>query len=170
MSERANYVIIRDGVAKAYYAPWGALSCLYVFASGPVEASICASIYPEDSRLLRWDIADAGYLIDFDQKRAIVFGSTYSNPEEIERNEKIIRELELINCAFKTSPMKYLQCIAPQWSGWLISWDSRCIDAFSTYLQQNGIDTISYDPPFQPPIFQRIQGHPADEEIVCFQA
>lgn len=161
MSDRANYILISDGKAKAFYDNWGALGCIYIFASGPADAVNMAEQTESTTELMDWAFAEGGFLIDFDQKQAIVFGGILVDPEEFDDDDpKQIEEFKRIAQALRASPQEYLQYIASHWGGWFLTWDGRGVDAFSEYLEQRGIHSIIYQPP----------SHRPNREVVSHQA
>ncbi len=91
MGHRANFVLIHDGEAIAFQDQWAALGSTYLFAEGPVAASAAIEAMEPTSELMDWAFAEAGYLLDFDERRAIVFGT----PEEVDLEFDDIGELGL---------------------------------------------------------------------------
>src|SRR4051794_14228279 len=83
MGHRANFVLVRDGKATAYYDQWAALGSTYAFAGGPADATAAAEQAQPTKQLLDWAFAEAGFLVDFDDHVAIVFGY----PEQIDLGE-----------------------------------------------------------------------------------
>ena len=71
MGHRANFVVIRNGEAKAYYDNWAAVGCIFSFAAGPDEACEAVSHYEPTNELMDWAFAEGGYLIDFDEKKRL---------------------------------------------------------------------------------------------------
>lgn len=153
MGQRANFVIIRDGEAKGYYAQWGALGCVYEFAVGPEHATRSAEHFEPTTELLDWAFAEGGYLIDFDEKQAIAFGYT---PDEMDFedfegiDEDQVNEAMALEAALQEGPEAFLKLIAPRWSGWLLHWDDRGVDAFSDHLKRRGIRSVVCQPPRDP--------------------
>ena len=157
MGDRANYVLISDGKARAFYDHWGALSCIYEFADGPADATAIVEQMDTTAKLMDWAFAEGGFLIDFDRKQAIVFGRIHVDPEEFDKADpKQIEEFRRIAQALETGPQEYLRSIAPCWVGWRLSWDDRGVDAFSAHFQQYGICSIACEPPSHPPECQVI--------------
>src|SRR5262245_1266263 len=74
MGHRANFVLIREGNALAYHDQWAALGSTWAFAGGPGEAVSAAELASPTTELLDWAFAEAGYLLDFDERLAVVFG------------------------------------------------------------------------------------------------
>jgi hypothetical protein len=88
MGHRANFVIIREGAATAFFDPWGALGCTYLLLEGPAKATAAAQAMEPTEELLDWAFAEAGYLLDHDLQRLITFGYPEGpgemDPEEME--------------------------------------------------------------------------------------
>jgi hypothetical protein len=164
MGHRANFVLIRDGSAVAYHDQWAALGSTYAFAGGPDDAASIIGTAEPTSELLDWAFAEAGFLIDFDENRAIVFG--YPEPLELDGDdmEGIGADLQSdaagLDAAINRGPLEFLQFVAPRWRGWLLEWDERGVDAFAAHLARRGIDSIATQPP----------SHPADATVASFQA
>ena len=158
MGHRSNFVIIRNHAAIAYYDQWAALGAIYTFSAGPAGAVDALVEMRVTDELIEWAFAEGGYLLDLDQKLAIVFG--YSCDCE-EFGFEFDAETEALNAALEESPLKFLQHIAPAWPGWKLIWDDRGVDAFAEYLHGRGITCIQTCP----------ASHPADTpEPVSFQA
>ncbi|MEM7353169.1 MAG: hypothetical protein AAF657_20410 [Acidobacteriota bacterium] len=77
MGHRANFVVIRNQQATAFYDQWAGLGCIYTFAEGPTKAVACLKATKETDELMDWAFAEGGYLIDFDNKLAMGFGSPF---------------------------------------------------------------------------------------------
>lgn len=74
MGHRANFVLIHDAEGAAYHDQWAALGSTYAFAGGPADATAAAEAAEPTTELLDWAFAEAGFLLDFDEYVAIVFG------------------------------------------------------------------------------------------------
>jgi hypothetical protein len=152
LGHRANFVLIRDGRGVAYSDQWAALGSTYAFAGGPEEATAAAEGSESTTELLDWAFAEAGYLLDFDESLAIVFGQ----PEPIDLDELAefgAQELAAANeldAAFERGPLEFLKTIAPRWAGWQLRWDERGVDAFAVHLARRGIRSITTQPPKHP--------------------
>src|SRR5687768_5371669 len=122
MGHRANFVLIRDGSAIAFYDQWAALGSTYAFAGGPDDAASITGTAEPTSELLDWAFAEAGFLIDSDEKRAIVFG--YPEPLDLDGDdmEDITADLQgdaaELDAAINRGPLEFLQFVAPRWRGW----------------------------------------------------
>lgn len=166
VGHRANFVFVRDGKATAYHDQWAALGSTYAFAGGPDEAVATAELSEPTTELLDWAFAEAGYLLDFDERRAIVFGT----PEPIDFESEELEEFAVsqeeagqaseLETAVQRGPLDFLQFIAGRWKGWLLEWDDRGVDAFSAHLARRGIHTLTTQP----------DSHPPDRVVVSFQA
>lgn len=145
MGHRANYVIIKNGTAKAYWHQWGAMGCVYSFAGGPTAAIDAISDAEPVDELLGWSYAEGGYLIDFDKKVAIVFGEPFADDfdEEADGGSDV-------DVAFEKGEREYLQLIAPRWKGWKLIFDDHGVDAFSVYLESRAITSIKCQVPSHP--------------------
>lgn len=163
MGHRANFVLIRQGDARAFLDPWAALGSTWAFAAGPGEAVAAAELGAPTAELLDWAFAEAGYLLDFDERLAIVFGypeigdfdpaeldglegpEGMLEPGGIDPAER--QELAQVEAALEQGPLEFLRAIAPRWQGWLLRWDDRGVDAFADHLARRGITTIATQPP-----------------------
>ncbi len=150
MAQRADFVIVKKGKATAYFDKWGDLGCLSAFADGPESALEFTSHMKKISKLDAV-FAEGGYLLDFDQKIAIVFGSPVLDDDFDEQAKQI-------NDALGESELAYLNYVANVWTGWKLTWDYAGVESFVKYLKEQEITAIgllpcsnsSYMPP--PPI------------------
>ena len=147
MGHRANFVVIRDGHADAYFDQWAGLGCVFGFAAGPDDAVAMLSTYTATNELMDWAFAEGGFLIDFDRKTALVFGDM-TNPadflaDEFEDDENTTRDEEF-------DPSVFLDEIAANWIGWKLIFDQRGVDAFAEYLTQHNLHTITAQPKSHP--------------------
>jgi len=158
VGHRAHFVVIRDGGARAYVDQWAALGSTYCFADGPAEATTTVeSTATETAELLDWAFAEAGYLIDYDEKSAIVFGSPMPfDPEELGDGIADSNSLADLDQALEEGPLPFLQLIAPRWKGWQLCWDDRGVDAFGEHLKRRGITSVSVQPPSHPQTRTRV--------------
>jgi hypothetical protein len=132
MGHRANFVVIRDGRATAYYDQWAALGCIHAFSDGPEAACEALAEFRPTKELLDWSYAEGGYLIDFDQKKAIVFGHTVSRSDLEGPDGTIPEDLRRKVAPFMKGGRPYLRHVAPKWRGWTLAWqDALGIDAFA---------------------------------------
>jgi hypothetical protein len=159
MGQRANYVIIRNGEATAFYDQWGAMGCIHQFAEGPAKAAQAISALQPTAELMDWAFAEGGYLIDFDEKRAIVFG--YPAAVELDEFEDLgelqdafaegMARASALEDALTRSPADFLQAISSNWAGWMLDWDDRGVDAFAEHLGKRAIRSLATQPPGAPP-------------------
>ena len=149
MGHRANFVVIRNGNAVAFHDQWAALGSTWAFAGGPDEAVAAAEASERTTELLDWAFAEAGYLIDFDKKEAIVFGYPEMgdfefDPEEMgDLPEEEVSSMKSTEEALQRGPLDFLQAIAPRWRSWNLHWDDRGVDAFAAYLSEHGFTSIA---------------------------
>src|SRR5262245_54483716 len=133
MGHRANFVLIREGHAAAYYDQWAALGSTYAFAEGPAQATAAAERAHPTTQLLDWAFAEAGFLLDFDEQVAIVFG--YPEPVDLGEFADVggdqVKPVQELDAALERGPLEFLRCIAARWTGWELSWDERGVDAFA---------------------------------------
>jgi hypothetical protein len=157
MGHRANFVLIREGNARAFHDQWAALGSTWAFAGGPAAAVSAAEQSSPTSELLDWAFTEAGYLLDFDEKQAIVFGYPELPDFDLGELEGIegfegfdsteLEKLTGLDAALQRGPLDFLRAIAPRWEGWLLCWDDRGVDAFAAHLARRGISSIAAQPP-----------------------
>lgn len=138
MAQYGNFVIIQSETAVAYNHKWGALGCLYAFATGPKEATEFTSDM-ERVYILDSVFAEGGYLLDFDIKEAIVFGEPFYD-------EEIDEEGNLINSKLEEGELPYLKYIAPAWPSWKLTWNFQGVEAFAKHLSNRAIAGIGVVP------------------------
>ncbi|XCN71778.1 MAG: hypothetical protein Q3M24_15880 [Candidatus Electrothrix aestuarii] len=160
MGHRANFVIIREGMAKAYEDQYAALGSTYQFAEGPDGALSAAEQATPTNELLEWAFAEAGYLIDYDKHIAIVFG--YPDPVDMDLGfaeegegavvidpqelRDLIANEKSLEKALEQGPFEFLKAISGKWKGWELRWDERGVDAFAGYLKFRDIVEIKTAP------------------------
>jgi hypothetical protein len=144
VGHRANFVVIRNGEARAYYDNWAAMGCIFSFAAGPDEATESVSQYEPTNELMDWASAEGGYLIDFDEKKAIVFGCPVDLDEFAELGEGA-------DSSFLQGGLAFLQRIGPNWIGWELVWDDHGVDAFAAHLRKRSIGNPTVQPDSHPP-------------------
>lgn len=151
MGCRANFVVIEQGAAKAYYAQWGGMGCVYSFADGPDSAVAAMEDMEEVDGLMDWAFAEGGYLIDLDRRSAIVFGSPMIDDDQLEEmDDDMAEEVRSVNQTLDQGARAYLEHITPAWNGWQITWDQRGVDAFALHLAERGITTVKVEPASHP--------------------
>lgn len=163
MGHRANFVVIQDGNATPYHDQWAALGSTWAFAGGPEEALSAAEGSQPTTELLDWAFAEAGYLLDFDEKQAIVFGYPEMYDADFEGFEDMpdfpegeVAAMAVTQAALQQGPLEFLQAIAARWSGWHLHWDDRGVDAFAAYLSVRGINSIATQQASHPPDRSRV--------------
>ena len=138
MGNRANFVVVRDGHAKGYYDNWAAMGCLDAFAAGPEGACEAIAGFEPVDELMDWAFAEGGYLIDFDEKTAMVFGSAF-DADEFHEPDGQSRES---NLPFQQGGLAYLEHIGPRWVGWKLVWDDHGVDAFAAHRRGDPSRTL----------------------------
>jgi hypothetical protein len=151
MGHRANFVVIRNGQAKAYYDNWAALGCMHSFAAGPDGACEALSQYEPTDELMDWAFAEGGYLIDFDEKKAIVFGCPVDLDEFTDPDVDADEQFPDSTPAFEEGGLPFLQQIGPNWVSWKLVWDDHGVDAFAAHLRRRSIAGIVVQPDSHPP-------------------
>jgi hypothetical protein len=174
MGHRANFVVIRDGNAQAFFDNWAALACIHCVADGPEAAALSAEEFEATDELLDWAFMEGGYLVDFDERILIVFGLTdddlgdeFSEFEDDEEETAGDRDDEPSESpgledddetgenagdeewdkeAERSAAIAFLQGIAPQWKGWTLRWDQRGADAFAEHLARRSITGVKTQP------------------------
>ena len=159
MGHRANFVVVRDGTATAYHDQWAARGCLEGFCAGPDGAREMLNEFESTTELMDWAFAEGGYLIDFDDQTAIIFGSPVDESEfDFDDSED---EPPLEKGSEEFNAEQYMNELADAWKGWKLIYDDRGVDAFAEYLQSKSLQGIQCQP----------MSHPADVEPPCeFQA
>ncbi len=151
MGQRANFVVIRDGQATAYYDAWAAMGCTYFVDAGPESACEAITEFEAVDELMEWSYAEAGYLIDSDEKTAIIFGCAEDTGEDAEPDGDGQEPSEVPDWPFVQGGLALLQYIARNWSGWKLVWDDRGVDAFAAHLRRRSIAGITVQPDSHPP-------------------
>jgi hypothetical protein len=152
MGHRANYVIVERGEDRAYYDQWGALGSTLVLADGPDVARQTAETCEATDELLDWAFAEAGYLLDYDERRCIVFSMPEPPDPELREalDEDELQKLERLSAALEQGEESFLKRVAPAWTGWILVWDDRSVDAFAEHLAARSITAIKTQPPSHP--------------------
>jgi len=165
MGHRANFVVIRDGEAEAFFDQWVGLGCAFAVADGVEAAEAAARQCDSTDELLDWSLAEGGYLIDHDEHLLIVFGELDDFAEELEEFESGFEDEDEDDSESESSDdgqdededvssairyRKLFDEIAPLWPGWLLRWDDRGVDAFAEHLQRRGIADIRTQPATHP--------------------
>jgi hypothetical protein len=140
VGHRANFVVIRDRQAAAFYSQWAAMNCLEPLAGGPEAAAAAAEVYEPVDTLMERCWAEGGYLVDFDERRAILFGSPVPMHDPIEGIDEPFRRLPP---EAAQGGLGFLRFIAPAWGGWRLVWDDRGVVAFAAHLLARGIAGVT---------------------------
>jgi len=149
MGHRANFIIIENNEANAYYDNWAALGCTFLALDGPAAARKAAETCEPTEELLDWAFAEAGYLLDYDENCAVFFGVP-DVPDLDGLPEEAVAEIEAGVSAFDNGIASFLATAAPEWKGWTLRWDNRGVDAFSEHLTRRGIESIKTQPASHP--------------------
>lgn len=173
MGHRANFVLVEDGNAEAFYDQWAGLGCAFAIGEGPEAAASNARQSDSTDELLDWAFAEGGYLIDFDERLVIVFGELDDLSDEFggfdedddndnyeDEDESYDETSEVDDDEADSTAKKYqafFEEIAPNWGGWLLRWDDRGVDAFAEHLTKRGISSIELQEPSHPEETQRCE-------------
>lgn len=149
MGHRANFVLIKNGKAKAFYDSWAALGCALTLEEGAkrLEKSV-PKLYESTDELMDWGFAEAGFLIDYDERVCIAFGSPDVDVEEIPEDYQ--EEMRTSVDAFFAGWESYVRSMEKVWRGYTMIWDERGVDALAAHLQRRGITTIKTQKPSHP--------------------
>ena len=148
MGHRANFIVIENGSANAYHDQWAALGCLHSFAAGPDDAVAMLADFETTTELMDWAFAEGGYLIDRDDRMAIVFGP-WMDESDFDFDETDEPDDDEDVAEFDVA--QYLADIAPAWTGWKLIFDDRGVDAFAEHLRAKQISSITTQPVSHPP-------------------
>jgi hypothetical protein len=156
VGHRANYVIIERGRARAYYDAWGALGCTLLIADGARECRKYAESCETTRELMDWAFAEGGYLLDFDEKLAIVFGE----PDVPDMDDALIppdalASMKTALAAYEEGHEAFFRRSASGWRGWTLAWDPRGTDAFAEHLKKRKIQTVKVQPPSAPKRYKK---------------
>ena len=148
MGHRANFILI-DNTVHTYEDQWAALGSTFAFAEGPLNCRRMVEGMRSTDELLDWAFAEAGFLLDFDRKQALVFGHPEPpDPEQLEADTA--EAYEAVMEALDQGPAAFLAHVAPRWRGWTLTWDDRGVDAFAEYLQRLGVSGVKVQAPSCP--------------------
>src|SRR5262249_25572438 len=96
--------------------------------------------------LMEWCWAEAGYLIDFDEKKAILFGCAVDEDEFSEDDDDPGDERDPSDTPFTQGGLPLLAHIGRNWKGWTLVWDDHGVDAFAAHLKRRSISDIAAQP------------------------
>lgn len=154
MGHRANFVLIKDGKARAFYDHWGALACTLSLEEGAkrLEKEV-PKMYEAVDELMDWGFAEAGFLIDYDERICIAFGHPDVDMDEMP--EEYQDELRKTLDAFDAGWAEFVKFIEKGWRGYSMIWDARGVDAFAAHLERRKITTIKTAEPSCPPSYKK---------------
>lgn len=137
MSERAFFVIIREGNPKTYYDRWGGMACVRNLLKGSDGATAIAENHLEMDCLMP-PHADGGYLVDYDSRTLIVIGCT--EPHPIAFPELAWPDDQLSEDSKAARVARLFRLLAPSWQGWMLCYDHRNTQGFAAYLHGRGFE------------------------------
>lgn len=149
MGHRANFVLIKDGQAKAFYDNWAALGCTLSLEEGAkkLEKSV-PKLYEPTEELLDWGFAEAGFLIDYDERICIAFGIPEIDMSDIPEDHQ--EDIGMTLDAFDAGWSDFVHFIEHGWRGFTMIWDRRGVDAFAVHLERRKITSIKTAKPSHP--------------------
>lgn len=149
MGHRANFVLVKNGKAKAFYDSWAALGCTLSLEEGAksLEKSV-PKLYESTDELMDWGFAEAGFLIDYDERVCIAFGTPDVDLDDMPEDYQ--EELRSSVEAFFAGWEPYVRSIEKVWRGYTMIWDDRGVDAFAEHLKRRDITTIKTQKPSHP--------------------
>jgi len=149
MGHRANFVLIKDGKARGFYDSWAALGCTLSLEEGAkrLEKSV-PKLYESTDELMDWAFAEAGFLIDYDEKVCIAFGSPDVDLDDMPEDYQ--EEMRASLDAYYAGWEAYVRYMEKVWRGYTMIWDERGVDAFAEHLQRRAIVTIKTQKPSHP--------------------
>ena len=141
MGHRANFVLIEDGKARAFEDQWAALGCTLSLEEGAKKLKReLPKVYAATEELMDWGFAEAGILVDYDERVCIAFGHPEVNLEELP--EEYAAEIREVMEAFEAGWPTFVSFIAKGWAGFTLVWDERGVDAFAAHLKRRAITSI----------------------------
>lgn len=142
-------MLIKDGKARAFYDHWGALACTLSLEDGAkrLEKDV-PKHYEEVDELMDWAFAEAGFLIDYDERVCIAFGSVDVEVDEIPEEHQ--SDMQTTLGAFRAGWAEFVAHIEKGWRGYRMIWDDRGVDAFSAHLARRKITSIKTAKPSHP--------------------
>lgn len=141
MGHRANFVLIEEGKARAFEDQWAALGCTLSLEEGAKKLKReLPKVYAATEELMDWGFAEAGILVDYDERVCIAFGHPEVNLEELP--EEYAAEIREVMEAFEAGWPTFVSFIAKGWAGFTLVWDERGVDAFAAHLKRRAITSI----------------------------
>lgn len=131
MSAAAVFIVVRNGDAKIYFNKWAAELCLLDLEVGP-DVALEQAIDSDNEEIDDFPFSEAGYLLDFDTKSLIFYGSLGS----------VLEQLELGQFEDPESPeaiSTFVNAITPKWTGWAIRTDDIDNTQIGAHLESRGI-------------------------------
>jgi hypothetical protein len=166
MGHRANFVVIQQGSALAYFDDWAGLGAAFAVADGPAVAIASLEEFSPTTALLDWAFAEGGFLLDMDEKVLIVFGELDDplddfddvDDDDAEQEDLAASGDDLVDDESSSvqAYTEYFRQIAGKWQGWSLRYDDRGVDAFAEQLQRRGITTIAWQEPSHPESCQQL--------------
>lgn len=149
MGHRANFVLIEDGKARAFEDQWAALGCTLSLELGAKKLKRdLPKVYAATEELMDWAFAEAGILIDYDERLCIAFG--YPEIDLSELPEEHAADVRAVMEAFEAGWPTFVSYIARGWAGFTLIWDARGVDAFAAHLKRRAITSIKTQPASHP--------------------
>ena len=149
MGHRANFVLIEKGAAEAFHDQWAALGCTLMLEEGAAKLKReVRQLFEPTTELMDWAFAEGGFLIDYDQKRCIAFGSPDVDLDEMPEDDAEATRA-LVDAFYEGWP-SFVAHVAKGWQGFTLVWDERGVDAFAEHLAAAGIASIETQKPSAP--------------------
>jgi hypothetical protein len=157
VGHRANFVLVRGGIATAYADDWAGLGTVYLVTEGPDTAVSAVENMDTTNELFDWAFCEGGFLIDHDERLLIVFGGlvdpsrfAFGGGEDQLNDEDGGPEPTVGLESPEADARAFLAQIQPSWPDWTIRWDERGADAFSEHLTARGVSTVMTQTPSHP--------------------
>lgn len=142
-------MLIQDGKARAFCDQWAALACTLSLEDGVKRLlKDVPKLYEAADELMDWAFAEAGFLIDTDERVCIAFGSPDVDLDDMPEDYRDAVRATLD--AFDAGWPAFVEHIKKGWPGYTMMWDGRGVDAFAEHLQRRGITTIKTAKPAHP--------------------
>jgi hypothetical protein len=149
MGHRANFVLIKNGKAQAFYDHWGALACTLSLEQGAKRLwNEVQELNERVDELMDWAFAEGGFLIDYDERVCIAFGSVDVDADEMP--EEYQADVRATLDAYRAGWGQFVRHIEKGWRGYTMIWDDRGVDAFAKHLERRKITSIKTQKPSHP--------------------